>query len=140
MPTVDREGNLYFERYGLNVARPRDGDYSPAMPVPGITNVVNMGHPFVAPDGHYLIFDAQWPATRATGLAGVLFVSFRQEDGTWSPAVRLFDQADTREYESCPTVSPDGKWLFFGRDHDIYWVSAAVVTTRTPFGYRPRRR
>jgi len=137
MPTVDREGNLYFERYGLNVSRWRDGNYLPSEPVSGITNVVNMGHPFVAPDGSYLIFDGQLPGNRASGLTGVLFVSFRQQDGRWSPAVRLFDQADTREYESCPTVSPDGKWLFFGRDHDIYWVSAEVLTTRAPRGHRP---
>ena len=55
MPSVDREGNLYFERHGLNVARWRNGDYLPAEKIgPGITNVLNLGHPFVAPDGSYL--------------------------------------------------------------------------------------
>jgi hypothetical protein len=135
MPSADRDGNLYFERHGLNVARWRDGAYQPAEPVSGgLTNVANPGHPFVAPDGSYLLFDAALPGTAK----GVLFVSFQMKDGGWSPAVRLFEQADTRSYESCPSVSPDGKALFFGRDHDIWWVSADVIDARRPPGAGPR--
>jgi ankyrin repeat protein len=134
MPSADRDGNLYFERYGLNVARWRNGAYLPAEPVTAITNVTNLGHPFVAPDGSYLIFDARPPGNSGAGPAGVLFVSFRQKDGGWSPAVRIFSDSDTREYESCPTVSPDGKWLFFGRDHDIYWAGAEIIARRRPAG------
>jgi len=129
MPSADRDGTLYFERYGLNVARWNNGEYAAAQPVGAeITNVSNMGHPFVAPDGSYLLFDA-----RPSGSSKmVLFASYCLKDGTWSQAVRLFDHADTRDYESCPTVSPDGKFLFFGRDHDIYWVSAAIIETLRP--------
>jgi ankyrin repeat protein len=136
MPTVDRDGNLYFERYGLNVASWRNGAYLPSEPVTGIANAVNPGHPFVAPDGTYLIFDGRPAENDTGGPTSVLFVSFRQRDGRWSPAVRLFDAADTRDYESCPSVSPDGRWLFFGRDHDIYWASAEIITRRRSAGQR----
>jgi ankyrin repeat protein len=129
MPSVDREGNLYFERNGLNVARWRNGDYLPAEKIgPGITNVVNLGHPFVAPDGSYLLYDARRPGSAKS----LLFVSYRLQDGNWSPGVRVFAQDDAREYESCPTVSPDGRFLFFGRDHDIYWASAAFIEKHRP--------
>jgi len=129
MPSVDREGNLYFERNGLNVARWRNGDYLPAEKIgPGITNVVNLGHPFVAPDGRYLLYDARRPGSGKS----LLFISYRLKDGSWSQGMRVFDRDDAREYESCPTVSPDGKFLFFGRDHDIYWASAAFIEQRRP--------
>jgi len=129
MPSVDREGNLYFERHGLNVARWRNGDYLPAEKIgPGITNVLNLGHPFVAPDGSYLLYDARRPGSGKS----LLFISYRLKDGSWSQGTRVFEQDDAREYESCPTVSPDGKVLFFGRDHDIYWASAAFIEQRRP--------
>lgn len=135
MPSVDRQGNLYFERYGLNVARWRNGDFLPAEKTGGsIRNVANMRHPFIAPDGGYLLFDARLPASDKS----VLFASCRLKDGTWSQAVRLFERADTREYESCPTVSPDGQFLFFGRDHDIYWVSAAIIEKQRPRDFRAK--
>ncbi len=129
MPSVDRDGNLYFERYGLNVARWQNGAYLPATHVE-IAGAVNPGHPFVASNGAYLLFDARPAASGTAGPSSVLFVSFRREDGSWSPAARLFESSDTREYESCPTVSPDGQYLFFGRDHDIYWISAKVIDAR----------
>jgi len=127
MPTVDREGNLYFERFGLNVARWKDRDYLPAEKIT-IPNVANPGHPFIAPDGRYLLFDARGPGSDKS----LLFASFRLKNGVWSPAVRLFEDSDARNYESCPTVSPDRKFLFFGRDDDIYWVGAAVIENLRP--------
>jgi ankyrin repeat protein len=129
MPSVDREGNLYFERNGLNVARWRNGAYLQAEKIgPGITNVLNLGHPFVAPDGSYILYDARRPGSARS----LLFISYRLKTGDWSPGVRAFDQDDAREYESCPTVSPDGRFVFFGRDHDIYWASAAFIEKRRP--------
>ncbi len=133
MPSADREGNLYFERYGLNVARWRNGAFLPAARVE-IAGAVNPGHPFVAPDGSYLLFDARPPGAGTATQSGVLFVAFRSKDGSWSPAVRLFEPPGARAYEGCPTVSPDGQYLFFGRDHDIYWVSAKVIDARRPGG------
>jgi ankyrin repeat protein len=129
MPSVDREGNLFFERHGLNMARWRDGSYLPAEKiVPGITNVTNLGHPFVARDGSYLIYDARNPGSAK----GLLFISYRLKDGAWSQGIRVFPGHEGREYESCPTVSPDGRFLFYGRDHDIYWASAAFIEARRP--------
>jgi ankyrin repeat protein len=124
MPTADRAGNLYFERFGLNVAHPSEGGYSIASKIAqDAGNAANPGHPFVSPDGSFLLFDARPPG----GRKAVLFVSFRSGEDTWSRAVRLFERSEPHEYESCPTLSPDGKFLFFGRDHDIYWVRADVI-------------
>jgi hypothetical protein len=29
--------------------------------------------------------------------------------------------------EMCPSLSPDGRFLFFSRDGDIYWVDAEII-------------
>jgi len=29
--------------------------------------------------------------------------------------------------ENCQMLSPDGRYLFFIRDADIYWIEAAVI-------------
>lgn len=84
-------------------------------------------YPFVAPDEHYLIYcrmtKGQGPQSQK------LMVSFKQPDGRWGmpKEISLGMPAGT------PTVSPDGKYLFFvggeQRKGDIYWVDFAVVNS-----------
>jgi Tol biopolymer transport system component len=44
---------------------------------------------------------------------------------------------NTKVYEYCPMVSPDGKYLFFSRffegKSDIYWVDSRIIDK-----YRPK--
>jgi hypothetical protein len=37
------------------------------------------------------------------------------------------NEINTTGYEFCPFVTDDGKYLFFSRDGDIYWVDAKVI-------------
>jgi Tol biopolymer transport system component len=41
--------------------------------------------------------------------------------------VALPAPVNTRESELCPTVSPDGRYLFFIRNGRVYWVDAAII-------------
>lgn len=86
--------------------------------------------PCIAPDGSYLIF-AQ-PVNNSLKL----FVSFKKGNGEWTipenmdktgAFINILNQAD-------PSLSPDGKYLFFNRHAgnptnimDIYWVSTKVI-------------
>ena len=64
-----------------------------------------------------------------------LFVSFAQEDGSWGTLLDLGPTINTEGYEFGPTISPDGKFLFFSRRDEwqnakfsnIYWVSTKLV-------------
>ncbi len=87
--------------------------------------------PFIAPDKSYLIFASD----RKSGHGNRdLYVSFRKLDGSWSKAKNLGSKINTNYWELYPSVSPDGKYLFFTRREkwlesapsDIYWVSADV--------------
>jgi hypothetical protein len=78
-------------------------------------------HPFIAPDESYLIFDAQENGNSE------LFISYKKADGSWTEAVAFGHPINTADYEGIATVSPDGKYLFFNRDNDIYWIDAGFI-------------
>lgn len=57
-----------------------------------------------------------------------LFLSFPGPNGTWTPLVKLgFDVSSPERGENCQMLSPNGRYLFFTRDGDIYWVDASVI-------------
>ena len=85
---------------------------------------INPAHPFIAPDESYLIFDAM-PHGPEEGAR--LFISFRKEDGTWRKAINLSEIWESGDPEMAASVSPDGKYLFFAREGNIYWVDAGVM-------------
>ncbi len=84
----------------------------------------NQAHPCIAPDGSYLLFDVEGGAH--------LFVCFRLGDGTWGPAIDLARHGlDARL--GIPTLTPDGKVLFFGNPvGDLYWVSTDLLQRLRP--------
>jgi hypothetical protein len=45
----------------------------------------------------------------------------------WTKAVNMGNAINTAGYEYCPFVTRDGKYLFFTRDRDIYWVDGQVI-------------
>jgi Tol biopolymer transport system component len=130
-------GNLYFgQRDGSGdiwVSELRYGRYQDAVPLgPGANSSDMETTPEVAPDESFLVF----ARVVANGRGPVdLYVSFRDSDGAWMPAVPV-PAVNTPEREISPRLSPDGKYLFFLRtvDEELrpFWVSAHVVTDLQP--------
>jgi hypothetical protein len=60
-----------------------------------------------------------------------LFVSFVKADGTWGESIDLtehgFDPLAGGAY-----VSPDGKYLFFGLNDDIWWLDIKTIERLKP--------
>jgi hypothetical protein len=83
----------------------------------------NPAHPCIAPDGSYILFDVR--------SGNYLFVSFKNADGTWGEAIDLtehgFDPMAGGAY-----ISPDGEYLFFALDKDIWWVDIEVIEDLRP--------
>ncbi|WP_218058562.1 TolB family protein [Allomuricauda sp. CP2A] len=105
-----------------------------------LTHTINNGksfHPFIAPDESYLIFDSE----REGGYGDSdIYISFREQDGSWGNPINLGDKINTQAWEACASVTPDGKYLFFNRtvgpvkyenddyeNVDIFWVDAQVI-------------
>ena len=79
---------------------------------------------FISPDESYMIFCS----TRDDSFGrGDLYVSFRNHDGNWSPAKNMGGQINTSNYEYCPFVTKDGKYLFYTSNQDIYWISTEII-------------
>ena len=83
----------------------------------------------IAPDGQYIIFTSNgWGEGYGNN---DLYISFRQKDGSWSTPKNMGPKINTFANEYCPSVSRDGKYLFFSSSRlgteDIYWVSAKVI-------------
>lgn len=88
-------------------------------------------HPYIAPDESYII----WDSIRDEGYgAQDLYISFRQGDGEWGPAINMGHKVNTDKGETYASVTSDGKYLLFNRridaatdNTDIYWVDASFI-------------
>ncbi len=55
-----------------------------------------------------------------------------ESDGSWTDAINLGITINTGKQERFPSLSPDGKYLFFTRwvapgNEDVMWVSAEII-------------
>lgn len=79
----------------------------------------NQTHPCIASDGSYIIFDINVQD-------GSLFVSFKDTDGNWGEAIDLTRHGFKPDIRGA-YISPDGKYLFFSYNGDIWWVDINAV-------------
>ncbi len=93
-------------------------------------------HPFIAPDESYLIWDGE----REEGFGDSdLYISFRQQDGSWGPAINMGEAVNTDKWEAYASVTSDGKYMLFNRgvdpdndNTDIYWVDTKIIENLRP--------
>jgi uncharacterized protein (TIGR02145 family) len=88
--------------------------------------------PYIAPDESYLIY------THSNGYYEHLYISFSKGDNGWTEPINM-DRSGAninRLYQTCPKLSPDGKYLFYNSHNpdyadssDIYWVSTSIIDT-----------
>jgi len=105
------EGTLYFRRSSdtsrdIYRAKPKDGGFLPAEKIQGL-GLEKVGNPMIAKDESYLIL-----SVAVEGSAGELFISFPDGDH-WTPAINMGPSVNTMYAEFAPSISPDGKYLFF---------------------------
>ena len=84
---------------------------------------------YIAADESYLLFTSHgWGNSPGPG---VLYASRRDQKGAWSQPIDLGSGVNGSNLSYCPSLSPDGKYLFFamrnGAKEDIYWVEASLV-------------
>ncbi|MEO9872097.1 NAD(P)-binding domain-containing protein [Ekhidna sp.] len=66
-----------------------------------------------------------------------IYVCFMEKDRTWTKPINLGDPVNTSANEGVPSISPDGKYMFFGREEqdgtgNIYWVSTEIIEQVRP--------
>lgn len=120
-----REWRLYRSHY-------RDGRYSDPEEIvlsiyfepDDVLLAMSATHPQVAPDESYVIFESRQP----DGYGDTdYYISFRNEDDTWGVPVNLGEAVNCSIQNARTRISPDGKYFFFNRFGDIYWVSTEFL-------------
>ena len=83
--------------------------------------------PCIAPDESWLLFARYVEKPRGVSL----FISFRNEDGTWTEAQSMGEAYDIFKESRFPSLSHDYKYLFFEAEvddtTDIYWVDSRII-------------
>lgn len=87
-------------------------------------------HPAIAADESYILFNSRRPDSFN---GHDIYIAFKANKGSWTAPINLGEQINTDVNETCPSISPDGKFIFFSRYNDlngkpdIYWVSSSVI-------------
>lgn len=133
---ISRDGTLYFfssnrpDSLGsgdIYYSKRRDGVYQPAVNIGPVLNTDKFdGHTYPDPDGRFLLFISN---DRPHGYGGCdIYVSFPTDAG-WSTPVNLGPKVNTERCELTPSLSPDGRILYFARidnretnERNIYFI------------------
>jgi hypothetical protein len=135
-PTMSSAGNLYFSqldqdgRFYFYSSRNNNGVFETPVKLSTVVNAFFIhAHIFIAPDESYIVFDAI-PTQQSTGSS--IYVSFRNKDSSWATPIKLGSAINATSNQYCAEISPDGKYLFFTKNEDLWWVDAKVVTDLKP--------
>lgn len=88
-----------------------DGSWSEAVPLSGVNSEFNEGAQSISADGKFLVFTiCERPENRGSC---DLYFSRQVEGGEWTPARSIGRSINTEADESQPSISADGRLLFF---------------------------
>jgi len=161
-PSVTSDGSIYWTGeyeggFGLeDIYRSKlvDGNYAKRENVGASINSEKYDfNPFVSPDGDLLLFSSFRREDTFGG--GDIYLSLKNEDGSWSESKNLGERINSAGLDYCPVISPDGKHLIFSSNRktdmssqdknrnyeemhkvydgpqnglgDLYWVSADIL-------------
>jgi Tol biopolymer transport system component len=87
---------------------------------------------FISPSQDYLVVNAgnKEDAQRKSDI----YVYFQKKDNTWSKPINLGKEVNSNFGETCPSITPDGKYLFFSRYNEeggipnFYWASTEIIS------------
>ena len=94
-------------------------------------------HGFISPSQDYLLVDTRNKEDKNRKDRDI-YVYFKNEDGTWSAPKSLGETVNSNVNETVPSVTPDGKYLFFSRYNEeggfsnFYWVDAKIIESLRP--------
>lgn len=141
-PSVASNGNLYFfscRNDGLGgceiyMSQFSNGKYSdPVNLGPAVNSEMNDWDAYIAPDESYIIFSSQ---NREDTLGEQdLYISYKM-NRAWTKARNMGHRVNSSSDEICPSVSLDGKYMFFTTRRrgkaDIYWISSKIIEELKP--------
>jgi hypothetical protein len=136
-PTVAHDNCLYFARdlngnVAIHKAELVNGEYKKVSKFEASFNY-DCGDQVFSKNMDYIIFTSP----REGGYGNIdIYVAFKKDNGEWTQGINMGSDINTEGFELTPYISPDDKYLFFTRRHelggistsDIYWVSLDIVS------------
>ncbi|WP_422858661.1 hypothetical protein ACOKFD_15035 [Flagellimonas sp. S174] len=129
-----KNGDLYY----TNLSK-RKMYYAPKIndKYPEVHEVGTGGsHGYISPSQDYLVVNAR--NKEDDQRKSDIYVYFKKKKGGWSKAINLGSEVNSNFAETCPSITPDGKYLFFGRYNEkrelsnLYWVSTEIIEKLRP--------
>ena len=133
--SITEDGSIYFSRYNakasneaskheIYVSKRINNNY---LQPEKLDKNINSDDSFefsayVAPDESYMIIGSTKDRRTSN-----LFICYKMEKGSWSERIKLSFGAG-----HFPSVSPDGKYLFFMTHDGIYWVNTSFIEELKP--------
>jgi len=136
-PVVSKNGTLYFnsQRSGegtndIYMSKIVDGKYSKAEKLgPEINSEYREYDAYIDQDEEFIIFTSDRPGNLGRG---DLYISFKNQEGFWTPAKNMGAKINGMGPEFSPFLSPDGKYLLYTRQT---WTPVIELTESLTYEY-----
>ena len=127
--SVARSGNIYFSsnrdgNLDLYMSKKLTTGYEKPESLGSLINSAFDEHdPLIAPDESFLVYTS----TRPDGYGEAdLYISHKKQ-GKWSNPQNMGIGINTKAYEYCPYLTPDGRYFFYSSEYEVKWVSSSVL-------------
>jgi len=131
-----KNGDLFYtniSKFKMNYAANQNGKYPEVQELE-----IEFGiHGFIAPSQDYLLVNARNNDGEGRKDDDI-YVYFKERDGAWSKPINLGNTVNSNFDETVPSITPDGKYLFFSRYNEegelsnFYWVSTEIIENLRP--------
>ncbi len=134
-PNQAKNGDLYYfdlSKRKTYYASDNNGNFSEAKEVE-----IEFGvHGFISSSQDYLLVNARNKEDHERNDSDI-YVYFKEKDRTWTKPFNLGNAVNSNSNENSPSITPDGKYLFFSRNEEdgesnFYWVSTEVIENLRP--------
>ena len=134
-PNLAKNGDLFYTNVSkrkMYVAPYINGSYPQAHEL----DIAFGFHGYISSSQDFILVDARKDNDRTKD--SDIHVCFKMPDGTWTKPINLGDTVNSDFNETCPSLSPDGNYLFFSRYNEegglsnIYWVDTQIIENLRP--------
>ncbi len=138
-PCIVADTSVYFSSGDGDICRSQfnAGGYQNRVVLPKPVNHMSSptwGDPWVAPDESVLIMKSIRPGGFGQN---DLYISYRKPDGNWTNPKNLGNIINTSGDETSGDITPDGLYMTYGSNKDLYWVSASFIDSLRLTNYQP---
>jgi hypothetical protein len=126
--SVARLGNIYFASYrdgnlDIFMSKKVASSYEEPVNLGVLVNTVFDEHdPMIAPDESFLVYTS----TRPEGFGEADLYLTHKTNGQWNTPTNMGTAINTKAYEYCPYLTPDGKYFFYSSEFEVKWISSDV--------------